>query len=356
MIVYHGTTGRRAKRICQVGFLPRKPSRRVWFAEGHGYARQRARTQARRAHDRAVILTCEIDLADMRRRYGAKRVFHRNGVIAIDGSVSVSVLRSHPSLDNPSSPRDLALWLNRLLGFKPHAGVSRKHPGLGRLSQWVVNRLAAQPHGKISDAQLVALAKRWLPEYFDGVKVDLERLRAYRAAPPVELRVETPAPPAEQPEDEALALLEDPKPRQRARGLEMLGDIRDPDLFEWCAMYLADESVDVRLAALRTMLKCDSGDECMLEPLTRSDNRRIRAAAIAALAALSPDRAAEWFAYGLRDPASCVRLATAALLEHLDPAEHREVFELALYDPNPQISRRARKLTSGKGFAAWARP
>ena len=38
MIVYHGTTARRARRICQEGFLPKKPSRRVWFAEGRTYA------------------------------------------------------------------------------------------------------------------------------------------------------------------------------------------------------------------------------------------------------------------------------------------------------------------------------
>ena len=29
----------------------------------------------------------------------------------------------------------------------------------------------------------------------------------------------------------------------------------------------------------------------------------------------------------------------------------RAIFELALYDPNPQIARRARKLTTGKGYA-----
>ena len=33
MIVYHGTTMKRARRICKAGFLPRKPSKRVWFAK-----------------------------------------------------------------------------------------------------------------------------------------------------------------------------------------------------------------------------------------------------------------------------------------------------------------------------------
>ena len=62
MIVYHGTTRRRAMRIGKEGFLPKKPSRRVWFAQGRGYALGRAKTQARRAHGRPAVLKCEIDL------------------------------------------------------------------------------------------------------------------------------------------------------------------------------------------------------------------------------------------------------------------------------------------------------
>lgn len=44
MIVYHGTTSRRAQRICAEGFLPKKPSRCVWFAENRRYALGRAKT------------------------------------------------------------------------------------------------------------------------------------------------------------------------------------------------------------------------------------------------------------------------------------------------------------------------
>ena len=72
---------------------------------------------------------------------------------------------------------------------------------------------------------------------------------------------------------------------------------------------------------------------------------------IAALARHAGGKAPFWFRRGLKDPSSCVRLATAAQLSRLDPTQHREVFELALYDPNPDVARRAEKLIAGKGYA-----
>ena len=165
MIVYHGTTRRRAMRICEEGFLPRKPSRRVWFAEGHGYAMCRARQQARRAHDRPVVLTCEIGIGQLRERLGKRRVFHHHGVIAIDATVSVTVLRSHPVVDSPTTPRDLVTWVNTLLGLKSYKGVSPKHPGIERLSKWVVNRLRTQGNKPIKPPELIRMARQWLSEY-----------------------------------------------------------------------------------------------------------------------------------------------------------------------------------------------
>ena len=131
----------------------------------------------------------------------------------------------------------------------------------------------------------------------------------------------------------------------------MLAEIPDPDLFEWCVMYLDDESSDVRVAALHAMLRCDHGDSEVIVPLAASEDKRVRAAAIAALAKHSGDDAPYWLSRGLKDPCSCVRVAAAGLLSELDPAKHRDVFELALYDHNREITRRAQKLTSGKGYA-----
>ena len=106
----------------------------------------------------------------------------------------------------------------------------------------------------------------------------------------------------------------------------------------------------MRVAALHTMLRCEDGDAEVIAPLAESEDKRVRAAAVAALAKHSGEDALHWFEWGLKDPYACVRLETAAVLSQLDPAEHRAIFELALYDPNPQIARLARKLTAGKGY------
>jgi len=356
MVVYHGTTRRRAERICEVGFLPRKPSRRVWFAKGHGYATRRARQQARRAHDRAVVLTCEVNVAQLRERLGKRRVVYRGGILAIDGPVPPEVLRSHVGLfDQPSSPEELAAWVNDILRLKPYKGVSQRHAGLQRLSRWVTNRITSQPKSKLPPGEVLHMARQWLPEYFDGVEIDPATLHTHRKARRIRASAEEPGPVLDPLEEQALSLLEEGSPKRRIRGLELLAEVGDPDLFDWCVMFLGDRSTNVRVAALHLIRRCEDGEPETLEPLARSQNKRVRGAAIAALARHGGAEAAGWFARGLKDPEPCVRLETAAVLPELEPAGHRAVFELALHDPNPDVVRRAEKLTAGKGFrkATW---
>ena len=154
---------------------------------------------------------------------------------------------------------------------------------------------------------------------------------------------------------EALDCLVASSVARRIRGLTLLAELEDPDLFEWCVMYLEDEATEVRVAALRTMLLAEEGDTEIIEPLVGSDDRRIRGAAVAAMARHSEADAPRWFERGLRDRAVCVRLETAALLSRLDPVEHRLLFELALADSNDQVVRIAQKLTAGKGFGSVER-
>ena len=115
-------------------------------------------------------------------------------------------------------------------------------------------------------------------------------------------------------------------------------------------LLLSDESVEVRTAALQTIVHCNDGDTELLLPFVESQNKRIRAAAIAALAKHSSEDAPRWFERGLKDREACVRLETAALLPALDVTQHRGIFEIALYDPNPEIKRLAEKLTTRKGY------
>jgi HEAT repeat protein len=113
--------------------------------------------------------------------------------------------------------------------------------------------------------------------------------------------------------------------------------------------------VNVRVAALRVMRDCERIDPDVIEPLTESENKRIRAAATAVMARHSTEEAAKlaWFKLALTDPCPCVRIEAARLLPELDPSEHKSVFRIALHDPNREVSGRARKLTQGKGYSKW---
>jgi len=357
MIVYHGTTERRARRICADGFFPKKPSRRVWFAETKGYALGRARTQARRTHDRPVVLTCELNIAHARERFGKKKVFHKHGVIAIDARVPVSVLRSFPgAIDTPVSPQELADWVNYLLGLRRHKGVGPRNPGIQRMSRWAVKRLSSGGKKTIKSTELVDKARRFLPELFEDYIIDAEHMLAYRRVKTIKVETAV-AGSAPRQEAEALECLDSSKVERRVRGLSILAEIRDPDLYEWCMMCLEDSSVNVRVAALRTMHICDSIHPEDIVPLTDSENKQIRGAAIAVLAKHSANarEKTSWFRRGLTDPNPCVRVEAARLLPDLDPKAFKAIFAIALHDPNRDVARRARKLTEHKGYAAWRR-
>jgi len=351
MVWFHGTTDRSARRIAAEGFMPKKPSRRVWFAAGRGYALGRAKTKARRAHARPVVLVCELDLAALRRKLGTKKIRCRNGILAIDGPVPADVVRGGGEpMDHPATPKELAEWINSVLGLKPHKGVGRRHAGIVRLSKWVTNRTQSEPRRGIRRTELIEMARQWLGEFFDGVEIDPNSLRVYRPVRPADVHVEPEPPEVDPREAEALELIEDQRPKRRVRGLGLLAEMSDPDLFEWCAMYLDDEDVRVRAAALRAMLRCDGIDAELIEPLADSPEKRIRGAAIAALARHAAAAAPKWFERGLKDPSACVRLETAAQLEHLDATDHHRLFDLARYDPNPKVARLGQKLTAGRGY------
>jgi len=356
MIVYHGTTVRRARRICQEGFRPRKPSRRVWFAVNRAYALGRAKTQARRAHGRPIVLMCDLDTTRLRQRLGHKRVAHKNNVIAVDAAVPVTVLRSNPTVEVPTSPDELAQWVNSILRLKPYKGVGRRHPGIERLSRWVNSRLSSGSNTKVAPRELLDVARRWLPEQFERFEIDMARLHAYPRVGTIRVRADEAAvTQADAREDQALNCLADPKPEHRIRGLALLAEMRGQDLFDWCVMFLADDAPAVQVAALKTMLGCDDGHPGPIEPLARSESKRIRAAAIAALTKHAGNDAPKWYERGLKDPCACVRLETARRLPQLDPSAHRSIFELALYDPNPEVARIAHRLTRGKGFPMLTR-
>jgi hypothetical protein len=248
-----------------------------------------------------------------------------------------------------ASPEQLAAWVNKQLKLTPSNRVGPRHPGIDRLARWVDNR-STTGSSRIRPKEFLEHVRRWLPDLFEGVEIYPQDLRFDCWPKVAEVETEPPPEESDRREEKALNELTASKPKRRIRGLKLLAHLGNEDLFDWCVMSLDDESLEVRIAALHAMIHCDAAYPEVILPFAESEDKRIRAAAIAALAKHSGEEAHRWFERGLKDREACVRLEAAALLPQLDPAEHRALFELARHDPNPEIKDLAKGLTAGKGF------
>ena len=358
MIVYHGTPRRVAREIARDGFQPRAPSRRVWLSRSKSYAQQRAHAKSRHTRDRPIVLAVDVDLEALRRRYGSRQVRESGGVISINGAIPASSLRSHYGLGIPESAEEIARWINAVLGVKTHKGVSARHEGVLRLARWIDNRLATHPHARIGEKELLARAAQWLPDRFAGVEIDFEHLRIWpkvaREAEALQAGL-TSAAPVDHREEEAIACLESDKPQRQVRGLQLLADLADPDLFEWCVLLLGEDHPQSAVGVLKVMRRCEDIQPEVLAPYAASEHKAVRGAAIEVLVLRGGEEAPKWFWRGLTDPVPHVRLSAAKFLDRLDPRTHRDSFEAALYDLHPQVAQTARKLTQHMGFEplAW---
>jgi len=356
MIVYHGTTRRRARSIARDGFEPKRPSRRVWFSKNKRYAEQRAHRKAHNGSDRPAVLTVDLDWESLRRCYGSNRVRESGGVISIHGKVPASALRNAPERGLPEDATELARWINGVLGKKDHNGVSARHPGVRRLALWVDNTLCVNPNIRIGEKELLSYAMQWIPEHFEGVVVDFEHLRTWPRAVRTEQKKRCTdsfvAPPIEDRRiEEAMDCLESSKSQRQVRGLKLLAEVGDADLFEWCMILIGDGDKALRLGALKVMRSCELIEPEAVAGFADAADKAIRAAALEVLVLHDEERVQDWFWRGLTDPETHVRLSTAKFLAILDPMVHREVFETALYDPHPQVVQAAEKLVKGKGYS-----
>ena len=316
MNFYHGTTLRNAIRIAKMGFLPRKGV--VWFTTSKHRAQRRAKQKARKAASPPFVFACEINVQELYNRLGKNLVMRSRGFLAIRGRVPPTVILNSPEL--------IAKWVNQTLQRKSYEGISPHHPGIDRLSRWVENRMTSGTGSTIRPEELSQKLYQWLPDFFQGVEITPEDLRFDCFPEPAEFETEPPSEQVDPGEENALENLADAKPKRRIRGLKLLAQFGSEDLYDWCTLLLSDESLEVRIAALQTIAHCDDGDPEVILPFVESQNKRIRAAAIAALAKHSVEDAPCWFERGLKDREACVRLETAALLPTLDATEHRGDF------------------------------
>ena len=341
MKFYHGTTLQNAIRIAEMGFLPRKGV--VWFTTSKHRAQRRAKQKARKTASPPFVFTCEINVQELYNRLGKHLVMRSKGFLAIRRRVPPTVILNSSEL--------IARWVSQILQGESYESISPNHPGINRLARWVENRMKAGTDRAIRPKELSQRLQQWLPDFFRRVKITPKDLRFDYSPELVEIETEPLIEPVDLREENALDALAHAKPKRRIRGLELLAQLEHEDLYEWCTLLLLDESEEVRIAALQTIVHCDNGDPDVILPFAESENKRIRAAAIAALAKHSVEDAPLWFERGLKDREACVRLETATLLSTLDAIEYRRIFELALYDPNPSIKHLAEKLTAGKGYA-----
>ena len=352
MRLYHGTTKKRAARIRTTGFVPRKG--RVWFTQNLSYAKHRARTQASRTNDQAEVLTCLLNPG----YFKPNRFLHQSHVVVIRGRVPSSVLidqRGMVVLPQHLTAEALARWVNRLLGLKPHKGVSKRHPGLRRLESWLLEQLKRNRDRNFRDSELLELMKEWIPDVMGQFRFDPGTHKAYRVAevpeaPEPEWWETVSSEADDEAEERIFDALMSERANRRVKGLVMLAETEDQDLFEWCTMFMNDPSTDVRIVVIETARGCEDAEVGTIEAFADDEDKRIRAAAIAFMTRHGEDRE-EWFRMGLTDPETHVRVTTARFLEELDPTIDRELFELALYDPNPKVAEVARKMTTGKGYA-----
>lgn len=238
--------------------------------------------------------------------------------------------------------------------MKRHKGVSPKHQGVERLSLWIQNRLRQNPKTKFPPAELLELAKAWIPEGFEGFRIDYDRITAVRVRSPEMESIEAETETRREREREAsaeraLEQLVSDRPDRRVRGLKQLRHLGAEDLFEWCVMCVDDPEVSVRVAAIEVMRDCEDAEPDMVEPFVDDEDRLLRAAALSFMTKHG-ERAEDWFRAGLTDPEPHVRVTTARHLDELDSSADRSLFELALYDPNPKVAEAAGKMTEGRGY------
>jgi len=238
-----------------------------------------------------------------------------------------------------SRPEEITDWLNGLLGRDRSNGIHPGHPGLVRLWKWHQNRITMEPNRKTKTEEVLVKAEQFLPEFFQGADVHVmpsDRVGQSRSdsdAAACEI-------PVQKSTDSVMDGLVSTNPKRRVRALKRLAEQGGSDLFDWCQMFLDDESEDVRVAALKAMRHCDTIDREVVIDYAESKDVRLRAAALAVLAR---HEGAEWFELGLKDPSPCVRLETASVMDHLDREANSSLFEIALHDPNPNVVGHAKK-------------
>ena len=144
--------------------------------------------------------------------------------------------------------------------------------------RWVNNKLSTNPNATIGEKQLLSYATQWIPEHFEGVDVDFDLLRVWPKVAREQEEAQNageyiPPPPEDHRAEEAQECLESDKPQRQVRGLKLLADLHDPDLFEWCVLLLGDSDPELKVGILKVMRRCEDIEPEVLAPHAESADK-----------------------------------------------------------------------------------
>ena len=74
--------------------------------------------------------------------------------------------RRHRQRLELATPAELASWLNDKLDLAEEQMIAPYEPGIGRLQNWLAHRIACQPDRATKDDEILARARRYLPQAF----------------------------------------------------------------------------------------------------------------------------------------------------------------------------------------------
>jgi len=80
------------------------------------------------------------------------------------------------NVTDKSGAAGIAYWVNSYLGLKPEVAVTKRHPGVLAINEWVKEQYENGRVTSISDEEMLMQARMHLPEYF---KSDFDKLREH---------------------------------------------------------------------------------------------------------------------------------------------------------------------------------
>ena len=179
VVLWHGTTKRRAECIVEEGFKVKRgrKERRIIFAGRPGMAHGIAQRRAGSEGDLPVVIRCSIDLShydDYERRGNAVYVF-RHECIGRDVIEEVKGLPRHRRAESetwhePKAPdnglTDVALtfnsgragvayWINSYLKLDEADGIREDHGSVGKIKEWLDEQMDAGRFGEAPEDEVL---------------------------------------------------------------------------------------------------------------------------------------------------------------------------------------------------------